>query len=168
MENNNLVRRIAWSFSTSTGLSFDDLYQEGIIAYLEALKTYDKDKGRISTYMWACISNQLKNYVKEENKHRDNTVSIVEIVPSEFGEDLPANEFEHELIDNDFDRQISFMESLTKGASELLDVIIDSQMELLCLNKNDVNDKIKEKMKVSGWKRNKILGDLKELKIAYS
>lgn len=163
MENSNLVRKIAWSFSTSTGCDFDDLYQEGMIAYLEALKTYDQAKGRLSTYMWWCISNQLKNYIKQENKYRDNVVSLVEIVPSEFGVDQPLNEFEHELIDEDYENNISFMESLTKGASELLEVIIDSQMELLCLNKLYLNDKIKEKMVERNWNKKEILLNLFEL-----
>ena len=43
MEHINLIRKIAWSFSTSTGLEFEDLFQEAALAYCEALKTFKQE-----------------------------------------------------------------------------------------------------------------------------
>lgn len=69
MENINLIRKIAWSFHTTTGLEWDDLFQEAALAYLQALKSYDPDKGKITTYMWWCMSSHLKNYLKQHEKY---------------------------------------------------------------------------------------------------
>jgi len=65
-ENINLIRKIAWSFHMSSGLDRDDLFQEAVIAYIYALQTYKPDKGKISTYVWNCISNTLNSYLERE------------------------------------------------------------------------------------------------------
>jgi len=67
-ENVNLIRKIAWSFHTSSGLDWDDLFQEAVIAYLYAMKTYTPDQGKISTYVWNFISNTLKSYLERETR----------------------------------------------------------------------------------------------------
>lgn len=69
MENEKLLRKIANSFSMSTGVEFDDLFQEAYIAYHEAMKSFDPNKAKISTHLWHCISNHLKNYVKLEKPY---------------------------------------------------------------------------------------------------
>lgn len=78
MENINLIRKIAWSFHESTGLDWDDLFQEGALAYLEAMKTYDEKKGKITTYVWHCIVSRLKNYLKSEREYNHPLCSIEE------------------------------------------------------------------------------------------
>ena len=43
MEDINLIRKIAWSFHHTTGHDWDDLFQEGALAYLECLAKYKAD-----------------------------------------------------------------------------------------------------------------------------
>ena len=85
MENINLIRKIAWSFHFTTGLEWDDLFQEAALAYLVALKYYDPDRGALSTHMWCSITSHIKNYLKKQNEWYDVVFPIEEIeeVPSD-------------------------------------------------------------------------------------
>jgi len=76
MENINLIRKIAWDFHKSTGLDWNDLFQEAVLAYLESLDNYDKERGALSTYIWKCLESRLKTYLKEE---RDWVFPLVDI-----------------------------------------------------------------------------------------
>jgi len=78
MENINLIRKLAWSFHHSTGLDWDDLFQEAALAYLEGMNTYDPDKGALSTHMWHVITSRLKNYVKQERNWKNPLCDLEE------------------------------------------------------------------------------------------
>jgi RNA polymerase sigma factor (sigma-70 family) len=69
MENEKLLKKLASSYSATTGVEFDDLFQEAYVAYLEAMKTFDPNKSKLSTYIWYCVSSHLKNYVKLEKPY---------------------------------------------------------------------------------------------------
>ncbi len=79
MENINLIRKIAWSFHKTTGLDWDDLFQEAALAYCRAMKTYDPKRGAISTYMWWSITSHLKNYLRQELNHSKQLTNIEEV-----------------------------------------------------------------------------------------
>ena len=83
MKDINLIRKIAWSFHKSTGLDWDDLFQEAALAYLEALQSYDKRKGKLSTHAWHCIVSRLKNYWKKEREWQEPLLDIEEALPQE-------------------------------------------------------------------------------------
>ena len=103
MEHSKLLRKIALSFALSTGLEFDDLYQEANLAYLEALRTHDATKGKITTYLWHCVHNRLKNYIKQEE--------IIKCKKFD-GELLPMDYVETDISIN----EIPFWESLNNEA----------------------------------------------------
>lgn len=62
----NSIRKIAWSFKKTTGLNWDDLFQEAAIAYIQSIKAYNKHKGSITTYAYRAASNRLKDYSHKE------------------------------------------------------------------------------------------------------
>lgn len=66
-----LVRSLAWSFHFTTGLPFDDLFQEAFLAYWGALYTYDPEKAKVSTYVYIVIRNSLIRYIQREKRERD-------------------------------------------------------------------------------------------------
>jgi len=70
MENLNLIRKIAWSYHHTTGVELDDLIQEASLAYIEAMRKYDPERGKISTFVWHTINNHLRNYLKKELEWR--------------------------------------------------------------------------------------------------
>jgi len=74
-----LIHRISGSFHLTTGLDPDDLFQEAVLGYLEAMRTYCPDRGKITTYIWHCVTNALRNYVKQEKKYNTPLVEIEEL-----------------------------------------------------------------------------------------
>ena len=62
----NFIRKIAWSFHKTTGLEWEDLFQEAAIAYIQSIKTYSKSKGSLTTYAYKAASNRLKDYSRKE------------------------------------------------------------------------------------------------------
>ena len=159
MEHSKLLRKIALSFSLSTGLEFDDLYQEANLAYLEALRTHDATKGKITTYLWHCVHNRLKNYLKQEREQK--TISIEDVT-----EQLSYS-------------STSFWEYLPKEAMEIVKVVLASPNEFdlpYWDQKQKVNMKFqKETVKKirtflfkNGWDMKKIFTGIKELQQIYS
>lgn len=86
MKHINLLRKIAWSFHQTSKLDFDDLFQEAYLAYDKALKNYDPDKGKLTTFIWYCIHSHLKNYLKEENKYHNRLCDIKEAMNKEINQ----------------------------------------------------------------------------------
>ncbi len=69
MKHEGLIAKIAWSFARSTRMDFDDLFQEGCIALLEAEEKFDPDRGvRFSTFAYWAIKNHILNYINREKK----------------------------------------------------------------------------------------------------
>jgi RNA polymerase sporulation-specific sigma factor len=53
-----------------THFSKDDIYQEGCIGLLQAIRTYQSDKGyAFSTYAGRCITNAILMFFRKENKY---------------------------------------------------------------------------------------------------
>ena len=106
--NIGLIQKIAWSFHNSTGENWDDLFQEASLAYLQALENYNPSKGKITTYMWYCVSSHLVNYLRKDS-HQAGHVSCIE--------DMTV-----------MDRPVestSLFESLGEDATEIVNMILD-------------------------------------------
>jgi hypothetical protein len=144
----NLIKKLARSFSNTTGLCYDDLFQEATLAYLEALRTYDKDRGAVSTHVWWCVSNHLKNYIKKENE---------EVVSS-----IPFEELDQSVV------SIPFWERLSNDAIRVANIVLDSPQTFLQLGKTHSPAKIKEILLREGWDKKKIRQSIFEIKIAFS
>ena len=140
-----LIQKIAHSFEATTGLPYDDLLQEASLAYLEALKTYDESRGRITTHLWHCVSNRLKTYIKQEN---------VELVSIE--------DYEQSFT------PLPFWERLSKDAMTVAKVVLDYPLVFLELGKTNSPNKIKEIFTERGWDKEKIKFALFELKNEFS
>lgn len=62
------VRRLAGIYSKG-GFDYDDLFSEGLMGLMNAVKTYDESKGAsFSTYSYSCISNRMMNSVKRSTR----------------------------------------------------------------------------------------------------
>jgi DNA-directed RNA polymerase specialized sigma subunit len=162
MENENLLKKIASSFASTTNVSFDDLFQEASLAYFEALRTYDPSKAVLSTHVWHCVSNRLKNYVKEDKLQR-----------CEIDGNIKAEECDI-LIHN-----YSFFESLGKEAREIAMIILESPLDFdlpyldHVTRKNRyyrrrVQKKIKNVLYEKGWLQENIYDGFRQFKVAFS
>ena len=142
----NLIKRIAHSFANTTGLDYKDLYQEATLAYLEAMRTYDPERGAPSTHLWHCVSNHLKNYIK--NQPQIESIPIEEI---EQGTDVAP-----------------FWEKLSKDALGIASVVLAYPLPFLELGKSGSPKKIKEIMTEKGWGKKKIQRGISELQTIFS
>lgn len=64
IENENLIHTVLKRYKNDIKyLTYDDLFQEGSIGLLKAIRTFNSDKGAFSTYAIICIKNEIRNYV---------------------------------------------------------------------------------------------------------
>ena len=162
MKDINLIRKIAWSFHKSTGLDWDDLFQEAALAYLEALQSYDKRKGKLSTHAWHCIVSRLKNYWKKEREWQEPLVDIEQALPQEtnfysFWQKIP------ESLHNP-------VSIILEGASEMdsyfLDVLPKEEKVEKRLAKTSARITIKRLLRKAGYDSQEITGTIHTLEIA--
>ncbi len=148
MENINLIRKIAWSFHRTTGLEWDDLFQEAALAYLEALRTYNPEKGRITTYMWWCITSRLKDYLREERKYKQPICSI-------------------EDVDVDYPTACTpLFESLSNDAQLITDIIQATPKKFIALTPQLAKRRVIKITIRKGWSRTRVWRSIQELKLA--
>ena len=147
-DNARLIKKIAWSFYSyhySLGVEWDDLLQEANIAYLEALKTYDKEKGKVTTFVWHCISNRLRNYLKEQEKYK-------------------AHKWEEELCridelletEHPVDTSNDFWEALTDEAKVIARMILFTPRKYIYSSSAEAEQRITRIMTKIGWSEEKI------------
>jgi len=151
----NLIRKIAWSFHRSTGLEWDDLFQEAAVAYYESLESYDESRGKITTHAWNCISNRLKNYLKEqeEYKARKSEEELFSI------EDVEMTRHPAEMASD-------FWESLTEDAKVVANMIIFTPRKYLYSTSQEVENRITRIMQRKRWSKQKIELAILSLKAA--
>ena len=146
MENINLIHKIAWSFHKSTGMDVDDLIQEASLIYLEAIKTYDPSKGKLSTYIWKVTKNHLQYFVTYQNKWNDKTISIEEV-----DIDKPVSRY-------------SLFDSLTREAKDIVDVVLSAPAEFDSLIPAKARKRVINKLRGKHWNMVKIAQGMEELK----
>ena len=146
MKDINLIRKVAWSFHKTTGLDWEDLFQEASLAYCKALKQYDPDRGvQLSTFMFWAIRSHLLNYIAKEKKHHNHIIPF---------EDLAE----------DYHTGTSLFEQISTEGQQLISVLFSSPVDFEQPMSTSFSMKIGKKMMGEGWERNKIWATLKELK----
>lgn len=150
MNNINFIRKIAWSFHRSTGLDWDDLFQEAALAYYKALDTYDPSRGKITTYMWWVIISHLKNYLQEQSKWNGNILSVDEV---------------------DIDKPVEhtpMFEKLTNDAQQIANVVLQSPRTFAHMQPVKAHQRIAQKMIQRGWRWGRVWRAMRDLKLAMS
>lgn len=71
-----LVVSQALSFCRQTNL-LEDCIQVGLIGLLKAIRNYDPDKSKFSTFATVCIRNEILRF-KNKNKKHNNCTRIIE------------------------------------------------------------------------------------------
>jgi RNA polymerase sigma factor (sigma-70 family) len=150
MENINLIRKITWSFHHSTGHEWNDLFQEATLAYLEALETFDPDRGKMSTHAWRCITNHLNNYLRLE-KHQAGHIDSLE---------------DTETINLPIAVRSSFLDSLTSEAQVVANVVLRTSRKFCVLTTEEAEERIERVMLHQGWSIEKIHQGIADLKYA--
>lgn len=139
---------MAWSFHNSTGLEWDDLFQEAALAYFEALKMYDPARGQVTTFVWGWIEVRLKNYRNEELKHRAT--------------------YGLEAAQNECTNPAPYWQALTKDAQEVAHVVLASPKAFVCLNRQEAEARVQNVFTNRGWPLKRINMALLNLMLALS
>jgi len=156
MENQKLIAHIAWLFAKKSGLEIKDLMQEAEIAYFEAMRTYDKDKARISTYVWNCISNRLTSYWKEMSVPVAEDITEVEVeTTTEFSMDGLIPEAQ-EIV------------SILLSKADELDIPDWEQKRIRKTYQKKVRTKLAGILSAMGWSKEKIMIGFNNLQVLYS
>jgi RNA polymerase sigma factor (sigma-70 family) len=149
MENEKLLKKLANSYAFTTGVEFDDLFQEAYIAYHEALKTFDPKKAKLSTYIWHCVSAHLKNYVKLEKPYLE-CVSIEE----------------PEVINKPGLSVSGFWDALSFEAQQIIKIMFDRSNFYTFAKPTEREKKIRQTLIRRGWNEKKIRIGLHDLQVA--
>jgi RNA polymerase sigma factor (sigma-70 family) len=65
------ISAIAYSFHKSTGLDYDDLYQQAAIGYIKADKHYDNSfRASFITFAHCCAVNSVIDFLRQERKFK--------------------------------------------------------------------------------------------------
>jgi len=151
MKDENLIKKIAGSFSRTTGMEFDDLFQEAYIAYSKAMNTHNPNRGKLSTHVWHCIHTHLKNYINENEKQTGFCVSM---------ESKNVN-------DTDDTQQTPFWEKLNQEAIEITNIIFTAPKQFMDEPIKKVEEKITDILLSRGWRIKKIKQGLQNLSAIY-
>ena len=147
----NLIRKLAWTyvkkaFNQDLNIDFEELMAEANLAYLEALRTHDESKGKITTHIWNNVSGHLQNYLKEEMKHRHIDFSEL---------DIPKT-------------SVPYFEKLSKEAQSVAKIVLDTPDAFVAMTKEDAIGKVLSDMMNKGLDFKKICRGIKELTLIYS
>jgi RNA polymerase sigma factor (sigma-70 family) len=148
MENEKLIRKIAWSFHHTTNIDVEDLFQEGCLAYFKALQSHDQSKAMVSTHIYHCVSNHLINYCKKEHRYKKVFCEI------ELGK---SKNFFAE----------PFFESLSKDAILVAEEVLRLTPDFL-KGKKVAQKTVYNKFRKQGWKKDEINKTFSEIKVAFS
>lgn len=162
MENIKLIQKIAWSFHKSTGIRYDELFSEAALAYYEALNClaknssskwkssdYDDKQGKMSNYLWNCMSNWLVNFCREELHHTSKSKTVNERDATFEMEIFPEN-FLNEMSDD--------CKLIAEMAFQIYDQSDDKKTKRM-------RAEIRYALRKNGWSHPRIWDGFRELKL---
>lgn len=120
----NLLKNRAWFYSKKYNFDYHELLAEANLIYVEALKRYDNEKGKFSTYLYSCLKN-LSCYILRVRRHMKFNIKI-----------LPISKQLLEIEDKEFNRFEQVVEfydyvytELSKDAQKILEHILHGYIQ---------------------------------------
>ena len=149
MDNINLIRKIAWSFHRTTGIDWDELFQEAALAYLTLQDKYDPDRGEFSTYIWKSLVTHLQTYLQNHEKKNG---------PICYLEDI-------ELDENPMPVE-SLFDSFSRDAAEIAELVLGSPVDFDGMIRKNAKRKVIKQLREHKWTFRRIWQGLIDLRIA--
>lgn len=105
--NKYVLNNLVWA--KSSGLDEKDLYQEGLLGILYAIKNFDKEKNvTFYTYACLCIDTNIRSYIRSANRYKskilNESLSLEKIL-----EDEDVNLYNNLLKDEESDPSIQII-----------------------------------------------------------
>lgn len=154
-----LVRARARSFAQTTGLPYDELESEALVAFAVALGSYDDEKSSINTWVYKCVENALITWAQNEHVRNFHEELVDEIPDRENGPSPFA--------------ELAFKEtiaSLSAEAQEIVRIILQAPEEVVGLLEEKKPGAIRSRLRFHmqtalgwGWHKCwKVTNELKE------
>ena len=124
-QNYGLVVSQALSFCARTNL-LEDCIQVGLIGLLKAIRNYDPEKSKFSTFATICIRNEILRFKNKHKKH-NNCIHIVDNIS--YSDKTPIWEFLPDNLSKE-DRRILDLKKSNFTKKEMCDMIGCSKREL--------------------------------------
>ena len=152
MENLNLIRGVALSFSSSfCNIEYDDLFQEAALAYYIALPNYKDGKTTKTAYLYKCMKNALINYTNTAQRRIkvDNNV---------------CERIQRVTFQKEWDCLLSY--NFTGRMLEVIDIIFNDEQEDYNKPPKMCQGTLARKLRAEkGWKWVDIRDTLREMKM---
>jgi RNA polymerase sigma factor (sigma-70 family) len=185
MENLNLIKSVAWSFHQTTGVRMDELISEATLAYLEACRTHDPEKSKVTTWAYYHMRSRLIDFIKKEKRYRlildafdgdesqyerqniHETGSMVKIQKSQSDQFLDEI---HDLIScqfaDPFDSPLNdIMKALPEQGKQLVKLILESPEDYSIYKPKKARGLIVKMLREKGWSWGMIWDQIRNLKI---
>ena len=154
----NIVRKVVWSYTRSTGLDFDELCSEAYIAYLETAPSYDPSKGKKTTFIWNVVRNHINSLLKAKKEALVDEEAIDMMVEERY-------ELDPEQVVLAEENWRELFESLSPDAKMIcLLVVNDGEVYLDTDKPREARGIIARELKARGWSENKIWATFREIK----
>ena len=153
MANIRIPQKIAWSFHRTTGIEWEELYSEAVIAYLEAISIFDPAKGKLTTLTYEQIRNRLCTFCRKQNA-LESRLAKGEPIPQTHSQDH-ASVFRtavfHEMMDG------------SDSTKKIFELIMKNPHKYM---KWGGRGEIKKQLRKLGWTWREIWAGISEMKEA--
>lgn len=146
---NNLIRKIAWSFHSSTGIEYEELYSESCLGYLEGISHFTEELSTTSTFIYHIVSNKLKTYISKQKSYK-----MLQYLDSM--DDLPVTynpSFFFEIADQ-----------FNENGKFILKLMMDNKYVLSTLPPSRARGEIVKLLRKHRWSWPRIWREIKEVK----
>lgn len=149
----DLIRKLAWSFNQTTGIEFEELFQEGCYIWCteKYRKRYDCRKAAFNSFMYIRIRNRFATMAKKE-KNRITTSPIDDEIDTHDTRPNPEQSTDFRNI----------IENLTDDARFVIGLIFESPYEFFNLTRP--NKKMIERLIEEGLTKGRARQAINEIK----
>ena len=159
VENIGLCRKLAWSFFATTGVDYEELQSEAILAYYNGLETYDEAKGvKVSTHVYNYIKNALCDFTKRTNRDVliDEIPDYIQPTHTTMPVFMQKEELQH------------ILNGMSDTARELVEMVFTTPELSVNRPPKMIRGLIVQMLRKKGWKWQVIWGTMNEVKQAIS
>lgn len=153
----NIVRKVVWSYTRSTGLDFDELCSEAYLAYLEAAPSYDPARGKKSTFIWNVVRNHINSLLKAKKEISIDKEAMETLLEG-------REELDPERIIISEERWEELFNSLSPEAKMICLLMNNGEVYINTDKPRKARGIIARELKARGWPENKIWATFREIK----
>jgi len=135
-----LICKIVWRLTNAYNADFEEVRSEANLIFLNAMKTYDEEKGALSTHLTCQITRRLQTYL--HNQKKQTAVYLVSLF-----EDIEDPTSNLSMID--------ILDEVGEDAKTLIDLVLETPVDFMnSIRPNAKNFKTNMKrhsVKILGW-----------------